>query len=374
MGKTRNQESAPYFSIIMTSYNYGKYIANAIESVLSQKFQDWELIVVDDFSLDNSWEVISKYTDQRIRAHKLDRNRGGSYAHNYGLELCRGKYIACLDSDDIYHEDKLYEQKNIFEANPEVKICGTWVSGFLDNGDTCFSIEEWFNKPLNLNEAESWIWQNRLCHSSVVFCSSLSNEIGFANNDLKYTPDWEMWIRALVLKVKFFVVEKKLTYSRQHSKNITHSDDLELRREWAKISADYFHPFLWSENRLDLILLNLREFYKDPSLCREARVDQDAFIQALGFNLLDCDLRGSNIATVCAIQSALIEKGIEFDSISTNLANEKFERNMAIAERDMAMAERDKAMAERDMAMAERNMVPYAIRSLFALFNRILKV
>ena len=359
-----NNSYKPYFSIIIASYNHGNYVSDAIQSVINQKFDDWELIIVDDFSTDNSWEIIKSFSDPRILKYKLDRNHGGAYTYNYALLRCRGQFIATLDSDDKFHEDKLIEQKNIFEKRPEVKICGTWVHQISEDGSLVDS-ENWFNLPINLNLPESWIWQNRLCHSSVVFCSSISKEIGFANCDLQYTPDWEIWIRALVLKMNFFVIQKKLTYSRQHSNNITHLDGSRLRMEWAKISADYFHPFLWSENRFDLILLNLKEFSKESSHVDKSNFDEYAFIEALGFSVQDLSLRGSDTSTACAIQSALIKKAVEYDSARLKLAKEKFER-------DVAMSERDVAISERDAAMSERDVVPGVVRSIFIQMNRFL--
>jgi glycosyltransferase involved in cell wall biosynthesis len=107
-------EPRPYFSIIMTSYNYANFVGQAIDSVISQTFEDWELIVVDDCSSDNSWDIIQAYTDPRIQKHRLLSNRGASHAYNCAVTLCRGQYIASLDSDDMFGKDKLLEQKKAF--------------------------------------------------------------------------------------------------------------------------------------------------------------------------------------------------------------------------------------------------------------------
>ena len=111
----------------MTSYNYGSYIGAAIESVIAQSFGDWELIIVDDCSSDDSWEVISKYTDPRICAIRFESNKGAFSAYYQGVAISRGRFLASLDSDDKFASNKLDAQWRIFESNPDIDICGTWV-------------------------------------------------------------------------------------------------------------------------------------------------------------------------------------------------------------------------------------------------------
>ena len=90
-------------SIIMPSYNTGCYIKNAIESVLSQTYSDWELLIVDDCSSDNTDEVVKVYlTDQRIKYIKNEKNSGAAVSRNCALREAKGRWIAFLDSDDIY--------------------------------------------------------------------------------------------------------------------------------------------------------------------------------------------------------------------------------------------------------------------------------
>ena len=94
----------------MPNYNRGKYIGAAVESVLKQSIHDWELIIVDDASTDDSWTVISSFQDPRIRKIRLPENGHVSNAHNVGNALCEGQYIALLDSDDLWERDKLEKQ------------------------------------------------------------------------------------------------------------------------------------------------------------------------------------------------------------------------------------------------------------------------
>ena len=95
-------------SIIMPTYNCAKYIGLSIESVLVQTYSNWELIIVDDFSSDNTKESINIYlNDKRIKYIKLDENKGAALARNKAIEVANGDYIAFLDSDDIWNKNKL---------------------------------------------------------------------------------------------------------------------------------------------------------------------------------------------------------------------------------------------------------------------------
>mgnify|MGYP002367136581 CR=1 FL=1 len=92
----------PCVSIIIASYNKEKYIGETINSVIKQTYTEWELIIIDDFSTDQSVDVISGFlTDARITLIKNDRNRGANHSRNSGIKTARGKYVLFLDADDI---------------------------------------------------------------------------------------------------------------------------------------------------------------------------------------------------------------------------------------------------------------------------------
>lgn len=105
-------------SIIMPSYNTADYIVESIQSVLEQSYTDWELIVVDDCSTDNTDEVIKPYlTDGRIKYYKNEKNSGAAVSRNHALREAKGKWIALLDSDDLWMPDKLEKQIKYMEMN-----------------------------------------------------------------------------------------------------------------------------------------------------------------------------------------------------------------------------------------------------------------
>lgn len=109
----------PLVSIVTPSYNAEKYIEETIDSILNQTYQNWELLIVDDISNDNTLEIISKYVEQdsRIHCYVLEEKGGASLARNRAIRESKGKYIAFLDSDDVWKEDKLEKQVEFMEKN-----------------------------------------------------------------------------------------------------------------------------------------------------------------------------------------------------------------------------------------------------------------
>lgn len=105
-------------SIIMPSFNTGKYITETIESVLAQSYKNWELIIVDDCSSDNTDEIVSTYlSDDRIHYLKNEKNSGAAFSRNTALREAKGKWIAFLDSDDLWMPEKLEKQIDFMDRN-----------------------------------------------------------------------------------------------------------------------------------------------------------------------------------------------------------------------------------------------------------------
>lgn len=109
----------PLVSIIMPSYNASKFITKAIESVLAQTYQNWELLITDDYSSDNSVEIIQDIIkiEDRIKLFRLKKNVGAAVARNHSLREAKGKYIAFLDSDDLWKPNKLERQLELMLKN-----------------------------------------------------------------------------------------------------------------------------------------------------------------------------------------------------------------------------------------------------------------
>lgn len=104
-------------SIITPTYNCGRFISQTIESVMAQSYQNWEMLIVDDCSTDNTKEVVAEYNDTRIKYHCLERNSGAAVARNTALRMAKGRWIAFLDSDDLWKPKKLEHQLEFMVNN-----------------------------------------------------------------------------------------------------------------------------------------------------------------------------------------------------------------------------------------------------------------
>lgn len=106
-------------SIIMPTYNCAKFIGKTIETVIKQTYKNWELVIVDDCSKDNTEEIVNDYinTDKRIKYYRFSTNQGAAKARTKAMELANGNYMAFLDSDDLWEEDKLEKQIKFMEEN-----------------------------------------------------------------------------------------------------------------------------------------------------------------------------------------------------------------------------------------------------------------
>lgn len=112
-------------SIITPTYNCGSFIAETIETVLAQTYQNWEMIIVDDVSTDNTKEIVMEYIkkDSRIKYKKLDENSGAAVARTTAMQLAEGQYMAFLDSDDLWTSDKLERQLNFMKEHGYAFTC-----------------------------------------------------------------------------------------------------------------------------------------------------------------------------------------------------------------------------------------------------------
>jgi glycosyltransferase involved in cell wall biosynthesis len=120
----------PLISVVLPVYNCGLYIEDAINSILNQTIQDFEIIVIDDCSVDNTVKIVQSIEDNRIRMILKRQNTGLIDSLNIGFKEAKGKYIARMDGDDISLPDRFKKQLQILKNNPDIKACGCWLKEF----------------------------------------------------------------------------------------------------------------------------------------------------------------------------------------------------------------------------------------------------
>ncbi|MBI5376348.1 MAG: glycosyltransferase family 2 protein [Candidatus Schekmanbacteria bacterium] len=209
----------PLVSVIIPTFNREWIVAEAIRSVLAQRFHDFELIVVDDGSTDNTRSKIQPFIESFKDKLKYiyQKNSGVSSARNQGIKNSRGSLICFLDSDDLWHRDKLKEQVSFMEKNPDFKIC--------------YTDEKWFKNGEHLNQSKHhkkysgdiFRYCLPLCiisASSVMIAREVFDDVGFFDESLEVCEDYDLWLR-IALKYKIHFIEKKLIVKRGG-----HSDQL----------------------------------------------------------------------------------------------------------------------------------------------------
>ena len=127
--------TTPWVSVLMPVYNTAPYLREAMDSMLSQTFTDFELIVLDDCSPDNAEEILATYSDSRIVRYKGEKNVGLSNVLNTGIDMARGKYIARMDSDDISMPNRLRVQVDYMEQHPEIDLVSVGMRLFGTKDD-----------------------------------------------------------------------------------------------------------------------------------------------------------------------------------------------------------------------------------------------
>lgn len=188
-------EHVPLVSVIMPVYNTEAYLGEAIRSVLDQHFTDLELIVVDDGSADGSADVISSFTDPRIRFERHTSNRGVSRTLNRALELASGTYIARHDSDDVSLPDRIAKQVAYLQAHPECGIVGTYASTTTPEGEDLSVIEHHPTSDAGIRFAQ--FFDSAFVSSTVIFKRSLLENTGGFDEDpaRPIWDDYDMWSR-----------------------------------------------------------------------------------------------------------------------------------------------------------------------------------
>lgn len=175
-------------SIVMPSYNTGNLIADSIKSVLSQTYHNWELIVVDDCSSDDTDEVVSLFADERIKYIKNDKNSGAAVSRNRALKEAKGKWVAFLDSDDLWFPEKLEKQINFMKSNKYHFSYTEYEEMNAEGADTGVIV----SGPRHISKSGmyNFCWPGCL---TVMYDREYVGEVQIA--DIKKNNDYAMWLK-----------------------------------------------------------------------------------------------------------------------------------------------------------------------------------
>ena len=208
----------------MTCYNAASTIEESVRSVLAQTFTDFELVLVDDLSSDNSIALIEKIGDPRIKIKKLKTRHRRTKALNQGFNICRGEHIAVLDADDIAHSTRFAKQVSFLDENPKIVAVGTWFSNINEKGDLISRSE--FKTTSNAIR-RSLAFNCVLVHSSMMYRRSTAQSLGGYSEDFDYSQDLALWI-SLVEIGDIGAVPEQLTKIRKLTNSMTSGKDYSI--------------------------------------------------------------------------------------------------------------------------------------------------
>ena len=219
--ETQNQsivnQSDPKLSVLLCVYNAQKYIRKALESIKSQTFQDFEIIIVDDACTDETPEILKQYQDTRTFIHRNLENLGLTKSLNIGLSLCRGEYIARMDADDISLPQRFEKQVRFLDDNPECAAVGSWCMRINENDEI---INKWQHPTDYEGIKERLVTQNSIFHGTVMVRKESIFQIGGYNEKYIYTQDYDLWLRLSKI-VQIRNIGEYLYLSRSDSKSIS---------------------------------------------------------------------------------------------------------------------------------------------------------
>ena len=196
MKRVERVQASPLVSVVMPTYNHAKFIGKGIRSVLGQSYKNLELVIVDNYSEDNTEEVVSSFADKRIRYLKF-RNHGIIAAsRNYGIKSSRGEYVAFLDSDDMWHHCKLEKQLPYF-CDKEIVGIATDAIGITDTPFSYQGHRGRSKKGYVDYDYYSILNNNPISTSSVIVRRDVFSAVGEfdENPDFRFIEDWELWLR-----------------------------------------------------------------------------------------------------------------------------------------------------------------------------------
>lgn len=201
--------TTPKITVLMPVFNAESFLQTAIDSILAQSYSNFEFLIIDDGSTDNSRNISEASTDPRIRRENNGRNLGLIATLNKGLELAKGDYIARMDADDASLPKRLEKQLAFMENNPEVGLCGTWIEK-ISEGKT-----ETIRFPKKHKLIRFFmLFDNPFAHNTIMFRRSFLEQHAIRyDSGYKFSEDYELWDRCASLTTLANVPEALARYN-----------------------------------------------------------------------------------------------------------------------------------------------------------------
>jgi glycosyltransferase involved in cell wall biosynthesis len=242
----------PLVSIIIPTYNRAHLIKETLDSIVAQTYENWECIIVDDESTDDTENIVNEYikNDSRFQFHHRPKHRpkGGNAARNYGYELSKGEFINWFDSDDIMDSAKIELQlSRLIGSNFDFSVCQTMI--FEENIENLIGIRQenlYAAKPFESYITGELVW---LILAPIWRKSFLNKMDRLFDETLKASQEWEFFSRVLFkYNNEYEIINKPLVFARKHTNSISHSNDINLKRTHYITARKKLYSFVKNNN------------------------------------------------------------------------------------------------------------------------------
>lgn len=258
----------PKITVLMPVRNGGKYIKQALESVLQQTYTGFEFIIVDDGSTDDTVEIIKSYSDQRVNLIQKEHNFIENL--NYGLDIAKGEYIARMDADDIMHSERLRIQLKRMESEPKITVLTSWTKLFKNDSSQIYPYKpvgtKWVENPLLrlLNG-------NFISHPTVMIRKSFLEEHRLLYKKVPYCEDYQLWFDIAKSGGNFFVEPRILLFYRVSEEQITFLRKEEMNVQSILLRKEILHYLLskCANPILDDLFVNIERLEKEELISSE---------------------------------------------------------------------------------------------------------
>ena len=231
----------------MTCYNAASTIHQSVNSIIGQTFTNWELVVVDNCSTDDSLTVVKNLDDDRIKIIALDKNHGRTPALAIALENARADFVAILDADDISSQDRLQQQFDFLTNNPNILVVGSWYRNIDQHGNL---INEVKTPTASVDVMRQMASDNPIVNSSAMFRAESARAVGGYNQKYLYAQDFALWL-ALAKVGEFAILPKFLTDIRRVTSSLSSISSNNLI-----LTADNYELYRQAQNLSGLTLLD----------------------------------------------------------------------------------------------------------------------
>lgn len=288
-----SDKSNPHVSVVMAVYNGARFLKETMESILNQSFQDFELIIVDNCSQDDSVALIRSYHDPRIKLIVNDKNLGQTKALNVGLRNCRGKFIARMDADDVALPKRLELQMKFLQNHPAIAAVGSWCQDINADGKLLrvyrTAVDEKVIKYYLIGCGDLTEWS--ITHPTIMIRSEVLGKIGFykeeAEGEYNYPQDYEYWRRMIAHGYALANMSEILLKYRILEGSESRSGYDQLLNHRIKIAREHILKYCpdFKENELD-VLVKMLEYLPQTNVNNGEKVFGyfDRFFKAYSLN------------------------------------------------------------------------------------------